>query len=177
MLSGKNIEKVFGNARVLENIDIEVSPGTVTALIGPSGAGKSTLIRALSLVDPPSRGEIVIDGTSHLYPKRGGDNSPSPWPDVTVVFQQLFLWPHLTLKQNIELPLCQRRQTLSQGYANELAEFFGLKECIDRLPYEVSIGQRQRGAIVRALALRPKYLFLDEVTSALDVEQVGKLAE
>lgn len=174
---GKKVEKVFDKFKALDEIDIEIQPGTAMALIGPSGAGKSTLIRALSLIDPPTRGEIDIDGVIYRYPSIKGDRPPIPWPRITVVFQQLFLWPHLTLRENIELPISQIGIQDCWDRAKELIELFELKDYLSRLPYQASIGQRQRVAIVRALALRPKYLLLDEVTSALDVEQVSRLVE
>lgn len=175
MLIGKNIQKTIKDNHVLKEIDIEVRPNTITTLLGPSGAGKSTLLRALSCVDPPSKGELIIDDKQFTFPAINGKHHYSHWPKVTIVFQQLFLWPHMTLKQNIELPL-SKHDLVNRLLAKKLIKYFGLDSCIDRFPYQVSVEQRQRSAIIRALALKPKYLLLDEVTSALDVEQVDKLS-
>ncbi len=171
MLRGSNIRKSFDGKAVLHGVDIEVRPGRLSVLIGPSGSGKTTLIRALALLDLPSEGEVAFDGHTYQFPLQSGQKVDPPWPDLTVVFQQHFLWPHLTLRKNILLPLSQRSETHSS--VDELIEIFNMGEFIDRYPNEVSIGQRQRTALARAFALGPKYILLDEITSALDVEQTG----
>jgi polar amino acid transport system ATP-binding protein len=171
MLIGTDIKKSFGSTEVLHGVDIEVRPGRISALIGPSGSGKTTLIKALSLLDFPTSGQITLDGLIYHFPIQRGQTVKSPWPELTVVFQQYFLWPHLTLRGNILLPLSQR--TRSRSTVEELIDLFDMGNFIDRYPNEVSIGQRQRVALARALALEPKYILLDEITSALDVEQTG----
>jgi ABC-type polar amino acid transport system ATPase subunit len=177
MLKGIDIDKQLGTTNILRGASVAIEGGTVTALIGPSGAGKSTLLRALSLVDPPTKGIVQIDDIEYRFPEHNHPLPSTVWPDVTVVFQQLFLWPHLSLRQNIYLPLRKRNKGNGQKFAVDLLRLFELESCLDRFPYEVSIGQRQRAAIVRAMALEPKYLLMDEITSALDVEQVRRLAE
>ncbi len=171
MLSGKKIIKKQNDRYILKDINIEIKPGTITSLIGPSGAGKTTLLRALSLLDLPNSGNISFDNTKYFFPE-DKNKIVAPWPMISVVFQQLFIWPHLTLRENIELPL-KTNNTLkaSQDYLNHLFKMFNMNEFIDRYPNNSSIGQRQRTALVRALALKPKYLLLDEITSSLDVEQ------
>ena len=171
MLSGSNIRKSFDGKAVLHGVDIEVRPGRISVLIGPSGSGKTTLIRALALLDLPSEGQVAFDEHTYQFPLQSGQTVEPPWPDLTVVFQQHFLWPHLTLRKNILLPLSQRSET--HRSVDELIEIFNMDEFIDRYPNEVSIGQRQRTALARAFALEPKYILLDEITSALDVEQTG----
>lgn len=171
MLSGIDIRKSFDGKEVLKGVDIEVKPGRISVLIGPSGSGKTTLIRSLALLDLPSKGQVVFDGHSYKFPLEGSETIKPPWPDLTVVFQQHFLWPHLTLRSNILLPLSERLET--QHTVDELIEIFSMDEFIDRYPNEVSLGQRQRAALARAFALEPKYILMDEITSALDVEQTG----
>jgi ABC-type polar amino acid transport system ATPase subunit len=177
MLVGRNLSKTFGSLQAVDGIDLELAPGTILSLIGPSGSGKSTLVRALSLVDPPTRGEVIIDNICYSYPQQNRQISPFPWPHVTVVFQQLFLWPHLTLRENIELPASYLHLPGIPRRIKDLVKFFELESCLARFPHQVSVGQRQRAAIIRALGLHPKYLLLDEVTAALDVEQTFKLAQ
>ena len=172
MLVGKGIVKSFGKLQILHGIDIEVHPGKITAIVGPSGSGKSTLLRILSLLDAADSGTVSIDGVAYGVPQRGPAPSP-PWPALTVVFQQLFLWPHLTLRTNVELPL--RGASGSSELVESLVEEFDLARLMDRYPNEVSLGQRQRAALIRAIALRPKYLLLDEITSALDIEHVSRV--
>lgn len=176
VLEGHNLCKSFGSRQVLRGVDISIAEGQITAVVGPSGGGKTTLVRALSLLDPPTSGSVAVNG--HTYEFRPGEPAvfAPPWPLVTVVFQQLFLWPHLTLRHNIMLPLKTRCSKLvAQARVEELADEFQMKEFIDRYPNEVSVGQRQRAALARALALDPKFILLDEITSALDVEQIARV--
>jgi ABC-type polar amino acid transport system ATPase subunit len=175
-LSGRGIGKWYrATEPVLKGVDIEIRPGHITALIGPSGAGKTTLIRALSFLDPPNEGEILLDGIAHNFPHASHDRF-APWPSLTVVFQQLFLWPHLSLLQNITLPLINKHDGKRNGeMLAELIDQFEMQEFIHRYPNQVSLGQRQRAALARALVLEPRYILFDEITSALDVEQVASL--
>lgn len=177
MLTGKGITKAFDETRVLHGVEICVAPGAITALIGPSGSGKTTLLRALSMLDPPDSGRIVLDDVEYEFPCERGAKPKKPWPQVTMVFQQFFLWPHLTLRENIALPLKNTSQPDPEHVLEELAHKFEIEDLIDRHPNEVSLGQRQRAALVRALVLDPKYLLLDEITSALDVEHISKVLE
>lgn len=175
MLTARNITKTLGGNCILRGVDVSVAPGQITAVIGPSGSGKSTLLRALSLLDPPDSGTVTIDETTYDFPLREGEPFTPPWPKLTVVFQQLFLWPHLTVRQNIALPVRNTGDPEQGRLVDELIELFQIGDFADRYPNEVSLGQRQRGAIARALALKPKYLLLDEITSALDIEYVAAM--
>lgn len=169
MLIGKKITKQYHGREILKGVDIKVEPGKITSLIGPSGSGKTTLLRVLSMLELPDTGSIFLDSEKYNFPVQPNEIIP-PWPRVSVVFQQLFLWPHLTLRQNILLPLKGIRD---EQHINELIKILQMEEFIDRYPNQVSLGQRQRVALARALALNPEYLLLDEITSALDVEQVN----
>jgi ABC-type polar amino acid transport system ATPase subunit len=170
-LVAKGICKSRDNIAVLSDVHIVVKPGEITALIGPSGAGKTTLLKVLSLIELPERGSLKIDGVSYDFPVKDKSKFLPPWPKLTVVFQQLFLWPHLTLRENIMLPL--KRKPGASDYLDHLLSRFDMKSFIDRYPNQASLGQRQRAALVRAMALNPKYILLDEITSSLDVEQVA----
>ncbi len=165
MLTGKNIIKKYQGKEVLKGIEINVEPGKITSLIGPSGAGKTTLLRVLSMLDQPDSGSIILDDQNYIFPN---NKEIKVWPKISVVFQQLFLWPHLTLRQNILLPL---KGKVNKDYIEELIDGLQMRDFIDHYPNQASIGQRQRVALARALALEPEYLLLDEITSALDVEQ------
>ena len=171
MLIGKNIIKKYRGVDVLRGIDVSIAPGKITSLIGPSGAGKTTLLRALSLLDFPDSGEVIIDAQRYVFPMGAGELK-NPWPEVSIVFQQLFLWPHLTIRENILLPL-KVKSINRDDELKKFVELFGMGDFIDNYPNQASLGQRQRAAIVRALMLHPKYLLLDEITSSLDVEQVS----
>ena len=167
MLSGKNLFKKYQGREILKGANIIVEPGKITSLIGPSGSGKTTLLRVLSMLDLPDSGSIALDNQNYAFPKE--KEVIGVWPKISVVFQQLFLWPHLTLRQNILLPL---KGKIDKNYIEELIDVLQMREFIDRHPNQASIGQRQRVAIARALALKPEYLLLDEITSSLDIEQV-----
>lgn len=177
MLACHNIHKRYGSREILRGVSVSVMPGQITAVLGPSGAGKSTLLRTMSLLDSADSGSVVLDDASYNFPMEKAQGWTAPWPRVTVVFQQLFLWPHLTLQQNILLPTHKTGSADTINEIEALMEEFGLSDLADRYPNQVSIGQRQRAALVRALMLKPQYLLLDEITSALDVEHVGRVLE
>jgi len=176
MLTARNIDKTLGDRKILSGADLSVEPGKITVVIGPSGGGKTTLLRAVSLIDPPDRGVVTVDGEEYTFPAASLALASPPWPKVTAVFQQLFLWPHLTLRQNIELPIkFSASPVRAARRLEELVTSFDMKEFMDRYPNQASLGQRQRVALARALVLEPKYLMLDEITSSLDVEQVAAI--
>jgi ABC-type polar amino acid transport system ATPase subunit len=175
MLSAHNLSFSYSNKPVLKNIDIHIAPGGITVLIGPSGCGKTTLLRCLALLEPPQTGTIAVDDETFTYPWPAGKIFTPPWPKLTTVFQQLFLWPHLTLRENILLPVRRRNMPNMHEELDALIESFDMRAFIDNYPNEASLGQRQRVALARALMLQPRYLLLDEITSALDVEQIAKI--
>lgn len=171
-LVGKDLYKSWGEVVGIKNVSISIKRGQITTLLGPSGSGKTTLIRTLSMLDTPDSGSISVDGLKYNYPSNNHNNPKPPWPKVTVVFQQLFLWPHLRLKDNILLPLRNKEIYSTKKELDKIIKLFGMEDFINRYPNEASLGQRQRVALVRALALRPSYILLDEITSALDFENV-----
>lgn len=184
MLQAKNISKSYAKQEVLRNVSLNIRPGQITALIGHSGAGKTTLLKALSLVEPPDKGKIILEDDVYEFPSSENadqNNFPKPWPLVTVVFQKLFLWPHLTLRENILLPARNVWQADAQDQLlqqlDKLARHFETRDFLDRFPNEVSLGQCQRVAIMRAVLLKAKYILMDEITSALDVQQISRIIE
>ena len=172
MLQAQNITKKFDDKVILDNVSVAINPGTITSIIGPSGSGKTTLLKTLAMLELPESGLISVDDISYQFPV-DSIKGREPWPKVTIVFQQLFIWPHLTLKQNILLPLGESISNEQQTQFESLLKLFQMGDFVNRYPNEVSLGQRQRAAIVRALMLNPEYLLLDEVTSSLDVEQIS----
>lgn len=163
MLSAKKLYKEVNGKYILWSVDISIEQGRITSLIGPSGSGKTSLLNALSFVDIPKSGTIILDNEVYDFP----ESRPAPSPKVAVVFQQLFLYPHLTLRENINVS-----GRMCPGEVNILIAAFNMDEFVDRYPNQVSVGEKQRAALARAIALKPKYLLLDEATSALDMEQI-----
>jgi len=173
MLQGTGLTKSFQGHTVIDRVDVELQPGQISVIIGPSGSGKTTLLKCLAMLDHPDSGTIKVDDTAYEFPVRNGQPLIMPWPKLTVVFQQLFLWPHLTLLQNITLPVTLRHEDKKKQKMEQLIKLFDMETFINRYPNEASLGQRQRAALVRALLLEPQYLLLDEITSSLDVEQIA----
>ncbi|HWB23511.1 MAG TPA: amino acid ABC transporter ATP-binding protein [Gaiellaceae bacterium] len=171
------VHKRFGKLEVLRGIDLEVAEHEVVCLIGASGSGKSTLLRCVNLIEPVSAGRIVVAGEE--ITARGVDVNRVR-RRIGIVFQAFNLFPHMSVLRNVTLSPCAALgQSRSEAEANaiELLERFGLADKRNEYPDRLSGGQQQRVAIVRALAMRPELMLLDEVTSALDPELVAEVLE
>ncbi|MFJ4199255.1 amino acid ABC transporter ATP-binding protein [Streptomyces sviceus] len=175
VLRMESVRKTFGDSVVLRDVDLEVAPHTVTALIGASGSGKSTLLRCANLLEEIDDGAIWLDGEEITDPRADQD---AVRRRIGVVFQAYNLFPHMTVLENITL--APRRvhgvaRAEAEEHARELLERLGLYGKAGEYPDRLSGGQQQRVAIVRALAVRPRLLLLDEITAALDPELVGEV--
>ncbi|WP_328846475.1 amino acid ABC transporter ATP-binding protein [Streptomyces sp. NBC_00258] len=169
------VRKTFGDSLVLRDVDLEVAPHTVTALIGASGSGKSTLLRCANLLEEIDDGAIWLDDEEITDPRADQD---AVRRRIGVVFQAYNLFPHMTVLENITL--APRRvhgvdRAEAEAHARELLDRLGLGAKAGEYPDRLSGGQQQRAAIVRALAVRPRLLLLDEITAALDPELVGEV--
>lgn len=167
----ESLTKNFGNLQVLKGINHSINKGEVVSIIGPSGSGKSTLLRCINLLEKPTSGHILFNGTDITTIK----NIDSIRQSIGMVFQHFNVFPNMTVLQNITLaPTLEKG--MSQKEANELAEKLldkvGLLDKKDVYPTKLSGGQKQRLAIVRALAMNPEVMLFDEPTSALDPEMV-----
>ena len=171
------VHKSFGRLEVLRGVDLEVDDHEVVCLIGASGSGKSTLLRCVNLLEPIDAGRIVVEGLD--ITARGVDVNRIR-RRIGIVFQAYNLFPHMSVLRNVTLaPRLALGLSQSQAAAEAMAllERFGLADKWDDYPDSLSGGQQQRVAIVRALAMKPDLMLLDEVTSALDPELVAEVLE
>jgi polar amino acid transport system ATP-binding protein len=171
------VEKAFGPHEVLRGIDLTVAEHEVVCLIGASGSGKSTLLRCIDLLEPIDAGRIVIEGQDITAP---GVDVDRVRRRIGIVFQAFNLFPHLSVLDNVTLAprkVLRRDRATAETEASELLDRFGLADKRRDFPDRLSGGQQQRVAIVRALAMRPDILLLDEVTSALDPELVAEVLD
>jgi polar amino acid transport system ATP-binding protein len=188
MVSIRKLTKRFGDHIVLKGIDLDVAEREVVAIIGPSGSGKSTVLRCINFLEAPSSGEIHVDGRLVGYTMRPDgtrarmrERELNRQRSVTgMVFQQYNLWPHRTVLQNIiEAPMLVRglKREAAHAIARDLLAKVGLLGKQDAYPDTLSGGQQQRVAIARSLAMQPRVMLLDEVTSALDPETVREVLD
>jgi polar amino acid transport system ATP-binding protein len=180
------LKKSFGANKVLDGIDLDVNRGEAVVVIGASGSGKTTLLRCINLLERYDEGSIKVDGVEIGYRdgngagrrRRGERELATIRADLGMVFQLFNLFPHLTAIENVMLGLRKVRR-MAKGEARAVAkqwlERVGLADKLDSLPIQLSGGQQQRVGIARAVAMGPKVLLLDEITSALDPELVGEV--
>lgn len=175
LLTAEGVRKHFGLHHVLRGVDLDVAAGSVTCLIGASGSGKSTLLRCLNLLETIDDGRIHFEGREISDPRVDAD---AVRRRIAMVFQAYNLFPHLSVLDNITLS--PRRvggvsRTAAESQGRELLARFGLADKASAHPDGLSGGQQQRVALIRAIAMRPAVLLLDEVTSALDPMLVGEV--
>ena len=181
MIGIKHLSKTFqmkdGAVNALKDIDLTIPDGSIYGIIGMSGAGKSTLVRCINLLERPTEGSVVIDGTAMetLSPAALRERRR----DITMIFQQFNLLMQRSCLKNICFPmeLAGVKKADAEKRAKELLEMVGLPDKANAYPAQLSGGQKQRIAIVRALAMKPKVMLFDEPTSALDPEMVGEVLE
>ena len=177
LIKVENLQKHFGDNKVLDGINTEIHKGEVVAIIGPSGSGKSTFLRSLNLLEVPTGGRILFENVDITDPKVDINRHRQK---IGMVFQQFNLFPHKTVKENIMLaPVTLKLMTPEEASrkADELLKRVGLPDKADAYPGSLSGGQKQRIAIARAMAMNPDVMLFDEPTSALDPEMVGEVLE
>ncbi len=166
-----------GNLKAVDDVSYSIAKGDVTAIIGPSGSGKSTFLRCLNLLEIPTSGEVIFDGTDITKAKKNIDEHRRK---MGMVFQHFNLFPHKTVLQNMTLaPMKVKKMSKEQAEAKamQLLKRVGLEDRANAYPIQLSGGQKQRVAIVRALMMEPQVMLFDEPTSALDPEMVGEVLE
>jgi polar amino acid transport system ATP-binding protein len=185
VVSIRGVRKSFGDAEILKGIDLDVHRGEVVTMIGSSGSGKTTLLRCINLLEIYDEGSIKIDGIEVGYRGEGEDREPRSERELSpiraetgMVFQLFYLFPHLSALQNVMLGLVKVRG-MAKKEAEEVAAMWlkrvGLGERLHHMPSQLSGGQQQRVGIARAVAMQPKVLLLDEITSALDPSLVNEV--
>lgn len=177
MIEVKHLKKNFGKTEVLKDITASVDKKQVICIIGPSGSGKSTFLRCLNMLEHPTSGQIIFDGTD-LAQLNEGKQLDELREKMGMVFQNFNLFPNMNVIDNIKLaPM--KVKNLDDKVATELAldllDKVGLKDKANQFPTSLSGGQQQRVAIARALAMKPEMMLFDEPTSALDPEMVGEV--
>ncbi|KAA2213254.1 amino acid ABC transporter ATP-binding protein [Teichococcus oryzae] len=185
LLRATGVRKSFGSIEVLKGIDLTVRQGQVVSLIGASGSGKTTFLRCVNLLEEHDSGEILLDGDPIGYRVEGGKRRRLSEARVSaqrarigMVFQQFNLFPHLTAEENVMLGLTKvlgRTRAEARDIAGQWLARVGLEARREHYPYQLSGGQQQRVAIARAVAMEPRLLLFDEVTSALDPELVAEV--
>ena len=185
LIQVKDLKKYYngGAIKALDGVTVDICKGDVMVIIGPSGSGKSTFLRSLNLLEVPTGGSIIFEGTD-ITQKRGPDgkklNIDLHRQKMGMVFQHFNLFPHKTILQNMTLaPIKVKGMNPADAEkkARELLERVGLADRADAYPIQLSGGQKQRVAIVRALCMEPDVMLFDEPTSALDPEMVGEVLD
>ncbi len=181
----RDLHKSFGKVEVLKGVDCDVAQSEVVCIIGSSGSGKTTMLRCINMLEDFERGTIIIDGEEIGYDTAGGQRRRKPEREVArqramtgMAFQQFNLFPHLTALQNVTLGLMKVKKLNreeAEGIGQRWLDRVGLSARLANYPGQLSGGQQQRVAIARAIAMNPKLMLFDEVTSALDPELVNEV--
>jgi sulfate transport system ATP-binding protein len=170
MISVSSVSKYYGDFAALQDVSVDIAPGSLTALLGPSGSGKSTLLRVIAGLEVPDAGTVVLED-------RDVTNLPPQRRDIGFVFQHYAAFKHLSVRENVAFGLKVRKRPKAEIKAkvDELLGIVGLAGYQERYPAQLSGGQRQRMALARALAIEPKLLLLDEPFGALDANVRAEL--
>ena len=174
MLKVKNLNKSFGENKVLNNINFEVNTGEVCVILGKSGAGKTTILRCINGLETFDDGEIIVDN----YVMKDKSHISKNRDKIGLVFQNFNWFPHMSVLENIisaPINVLKKPKEDAIKQAKDILKMVDLEDKVDAYPYELSGGQCQRVAIARACALTPKVLCFDEPTSALDVDSIEKV--
>ena len=170
LFSIKGLSKSIDGTNILSNIDIDINKKEIVSLIGPSGSGKTTLLKCMAGLLPIDSGEVRFKGKIISQDEK---KYKSIYPKITAVTQGFTLWPHLTNLENITIS----KHSISKEKIDYYSELLGVHNLLKKYPYECSGGEQQRISLLRHIALNPDILLLDEITSALDVEQIDIISK
>lgn len=182
ILQAKNVQKIYGSKenqyKALEDIDLEIKEGEFIGIMGPSGAGKSTLLNILSTIDIPTAGDIII-ADQNIVRMKEEELSDFRRKQLGFIFQDYNLLDTLTVKENILLPLALSKVPAREikERVEEIADTFGIRDILNKYPYHISGGQKQRTAASRAIVANPSLILADEPTGALDSKSATSLLE
>ncbi|WNR44117.1 ABC transporter ATP-binding protein [Paenibacillus roseipurpureus] len=182
IVEAKGIKKVYGSKgnifTALQDIDLTITEGEFVGIMGPSGSGKTTLLNILATIDQPTAGDVVVDGSS-LTKMKEGELAAFRRDKLGFIFQDYNLLDTLTLKENMLLPLALARTSVTEieCRVTEISRKFGLEGLMDKYPYQISGGQKQRTAACRAIVASPSLVLADEPTGALDSKSATELLE
>jgi polar amino acid transport system ATP-binding protein len=187
VLEIRDLHKSFGDNEVLKGVNLKMNPGEVVSIIGSSGSGKTTLLRCVNLLEEFQKGSVHIDGKAVGYGEKNGKRVRLSNKEIShdrvltgMVFQSFNLFPHLTAEENVSIALRKVKKMgkeESAATARKWLERVGLGDKFSNFPGQLSGGQQQRVAIARAVALNPKLMLFDEVTSALDPELINEVLD
>lgn len=182
ILQAKNVQKIYGSKenqyKALEDINLEIKEGEFIGIMGPSGAGKSTLLNIFSTIDTPTSGDIII-ADQNIVRMKEEKLSDFRRNQLGFIFQDYNLLDTLTVKENILLPLALSKVPAKEMKARveEIADTFGIRDILNKYPYHISGGQKQRTAASRAIVANPSLILADEPTGALDSKSATSLLE
>ncbi|GAA6616556.1 ATP-binding cassette domain-containing protein [Scytonema sp. NUACC26] len=178
-LNVEDIGKEFHRTQVISNVSFSLKRGESMVIQGPSGCGKTTLLRCIALLEEVNQGKIIFNGETVSKPGFVKRDFGKHRLQIGMVFQQLYLWSHMTILENVSLPLWLRNGKKNKKIADEVAKeklaLLGIKHKANDYPNQLSGGQRQRAALARALVHSPQLLLLDEITANLDSETTDKV--
>jgi putative ABC transport system ATP-binding protein len=182
MIQVRGLTKQYGNkgavCKALQEVELDISEGEFVAIMGPSGSGKTTLLNIMSTIDKPTMGQVLIAGNA-LEKLKENEVAKFRRDTIGFVFQDFNLLDNMTIRDNIALPLTLNniKAEIILKKMDELTYLFGIETQLDKYPYQLSGGQKQRAAVCRALITKPKILFADEPTGALDSKAAAQLLE
>jgi ABC-type sugar transport system ATPase subunit len=173
MIRLENISHSYGKKEIIHNLNLEFHSNELHCLLGSSGCGKTTILRIIAGLETPHNGSLYID--NQLYMQNGNNLIAPHQRDIGFVFQDLALWPHFTVFENIAFGLKERKELHIEEKVNEILDFFDISQEVKKYPHQLSGGQQQLVAIARSLVLHPNILLMDEPLANLDVKLKRKI--